>query len=116
VIIEPGITKTAILAKNVDAPNASGAYDDHYRRMFQMYATGIANATDPFEVAEVIHHAVTVDRPELRYRTSWGGDHLVRGRERMSDADWLSLGTATDDDEYYARFEALFGLDIRPAG
>jgi hypothetical protein len=34
----------------------------------------------------------------------------------MSDADWLSLGTAADDDEYYTRFEALFGLDIRPAG
>lgn len=115
VIIEPGITKSAIFAKTVDAPNASGAYDDHYRRMFQMYATGIANATDPFEVAEVIHHAVTVDRPELRYRTSWGGDHLVRGRERMTDADWVALGTASDD-EYYARFEALFGLDIRPAG
>ncbi len=116
VIIEPGITKSAIFAKTVDAPKATGAYDDHYRRMFQMYATGIANATDPFEVAEVIHHAVTVDRPELRYRTSWGGDHLVRGRERMSDADWVALGRAPDDDEYYARFEALFALDIRPAG
>jgi NAD(P)-dependent dehydrogenase (short-subunit alcohol dehydrogenase family) len=116
VIIEPGITKSAIFAKTIDAPNASGAYDDHYRRMFQMYATGIASATDPFEVAEVIHHAVTVDRPELRYRTSWGGEDLARGRERMSDADWVSLGTAADDDEYYARFEALFGLDIRPAG
>ena len=115
VIIEPGITKTAILAKNVDAPNASGAYDDHYRRMFQMYATGIANATDPFEVAEVIHHAVTVDRPELRYHTSWGGDDLILGRERMSDADWVSLGTAAGDDEYYARFEEAFGLDISPA-
>jgi NAD(P)-dependent dehydrogenase (short-subunit alcohol dehydrogenase family) len=116
VIIEPGVTKSAIFAKTVDAPNTTGAYDDHYRRMFQMYATGIAQATDPFEVAEVIHHAVTTDRPELRYRTSWGGDQLIRGREGMSDADWVSLGAAAGDDEYYARFEELFGLDIRPAG
>lgn len=117
VIIEPGVTKSAIFAKTVDAPNASGAYDDHYRRMFQMYATGIAQATDPFEVAEVVHHAVTVPRPELRYRTSWGGDQLIHGREGMRDADWVSLGTAAgDDDYYYARFEELFGLDIRPAG
>jgi NAD(P)-dependent dehydrogenase (short-subunit alcohol dehydrogenase family) len=115
VIIEPGVTKSAIFAKTVDVPDTTGAYDDHYRRMFQMYATGIAQATDPFEVAEVIHHAVTTDRPELRYRTSWGGDLLIRGRERMSDADWVSLGTAAGDDEYYARFETLFGLDIRPA-
>ena len=116
VIIEPGVTKSAIFAKTADVPNTTGAYDDHYRRMFQMYATGIAQATDPFEVAEVIHHAVTTDRPELRYRTSWGGDELVRGREGMSDADWVSLGAAAGDDEYYARFEELFGLDIRPAG
>jgi NAD(P)-dependent dehydrogenase (short-subunit alcohol dehydrogenase family) len=115
VIVEPGITKSAIFAKSVDAPNASGAYDAPYRRMLQMYATGIAEATDPFEVAEVIHHAVTTDRPKLRYRTSWGGDALIGGRERMSDADWLALGAASDDDQYYARFGELFGLDIRPS-
>ena len=28
VIIEPGVTKSAIFAKTVDTPNASGAYDD----------------------------------------------------------------------------------------
>jgi NAD(P)-dependent dehydrogenase (short-subunit alcohol dehydrogenase family) len=116
VVVEPGVTRSAIFAKSADAPNGTGAYDDHYRRMFQMYAAGIAQATDPFEVAEVIHHAVTSDRPELRYRTSWGGEHLVSGRERMSDADWVSLGAAADDTAYYARFEELFGLDIRPAG
>ena len=31
-------------------PNHRG-YDAHLRPMFQMYAAGIANATDPFEVA-----------------------------------------------------------------
>jgi NAD(P)-dependent dehydrogenase (short-subunit alcohol dehydrogenase family) len=116
VIVEPGVTKSAIFAKTIDAPNATGAYDDHYRRMFQMYATGIAHATDPFEVAEVIHHAVTTDRPQLRYRTSWGCEELSAGRESMSDADWVALGAVPSDDAYYARFEQLFGLDIHPAG
>jgi NAD(P)-dependent dehydrogenase (short-subunit alcohol dehydrogenase family) len=116
VIVEPGVTKSAIFAKTVDAPNATGAYEDHNRRMFQMYATGLAHATDPFEVAEVIHHAVTTDRPQLRYRTSWGCDELSAGRESMSDADWVALGAAPSDDAYYTRFEQLFGLDIRPTG
>ena len=61
VIIEPGVTKSAIFAKSVDAPNATGAYDAPYRRMFQFYARGIAEATDPVEVAQVIHHAITTD-------------------------------------------------------
>ena len=50
-IVEPGVTKSAIFAKNVDAPNSTGVYDAHYRRMFQFYAAGRVNATDPFEVA-----------------------------------------------------------------
>jgi NAD(P)-dependent dehydrogenase (short-subunit alcohol dehydrogenase family) len=115
VIVEPGVTKSAIFAKSVDFPHATGAYEAPYQRMFQMYATGIANASDPFEVAEVIHDAVTTDEPMLRYVMSWGAEELIRGRERMSDADWVSLGAAPDDAAYYARFEELFGLDIRPS-
>ncbi|MGH9228518.1 MAG: SDR family oxidoreductase [Acidimicrobiales bacterium] len=115
VIVEPGITKSAIFAKTVDFPHATGAYEAPYQRMFQMYATGIPIATDPFEVAEVIHHAVTTDRPRLRYVTSWGAEELISGRGRMTDADWVSLGAAHDDATYYSRFEQLFGLDIRPS-
>jgi NAD(P)-dependent dehydrogenase (short-subunit alcohol dehydrogenase family) len=116
VIVEPGVTKSAIFAKTVDFPNATGAYEAPYQRMSQMYATGIANATDPFEVAEVIHHAVTTDEPRLRYATSWGAEELIRGREGMTDADWVALGAVADDATYYARFEEHFGLDIRPPG
>ena len=72
VIIEPGVTKSAIFAKSIDAPNTTGAYDAPYRRMFQFYAAGIAEATDPFEVAEVIHHAITTDEPQLRYADELG--------------------------------------------
>jgi NAD(P)-dependent dehydrogenase (short-subunit alcohol dehydrogenase family) len=113
-IIEPGVTKSAIFAKNVDVPNSSGAYGAQYRRMLQMYATGIPSATDPFEVADVIHHAITTDQPRLRYTTSWGGDGLVNGRARLSDEDWLAMGAAVDDADYYRRFEAAFGLAIAP--
>lgn len=114
VVIEPGITKSAIFAKNVDAPNQSGAYDAHYRRLFQFYAAGIPVATDPMEVAEAVHHAYTTDSPQLRYVTSWGGKELIEGRARISDADWIGLGAIEDDAEYYARFKELFGLDIAP--
>ncbi len=113
-IVEPGITKSAIFAKNIDAPNQSGAYDDHYRRLFQFYAAGLAEATDPFEVAAVIHHAVTTDEPKLRYAVSWGGPELIEGRRDITDEQWVELGRAADDAAYYDGFESLFGLDIRP--
>src|SRR3954451_17882854 len=115
VIIEPGVTKSAIFAKSVDAPNATGAYDAPYRRMFQFYARGIAEATDPQEVAEVIYDAVTTDSPQLRYAVSWGGPELIKGRESMSDEDWIALGSHHDDADYYAAFQSAFGLDISGA-
>ncbi len=113
VIIEPGVTKSAIFAKNIDAPNQSGAYEAAYRRMFQFYAAGMANATDPFEVGAVIHHAVTTDQPELRYPVSWGGTELIEGRAAMTDRQWVELADHTDDGEYYDAFKAAFGLELR---
>ena len=114
VIIEPGITKSAIFAKNVDVPEGTGAYGTHYERLFQMYAVGIENATDPFEVAEVIHHAVTTDSARLRYEVSWGSAEMIAGRQRMSDDAWVGLGALEENADYYDRFRALFGLDISP--
>ncbi len=113
-IVEPGVTKSAIFAKHVDAPNTTGAYDAHYRRLFQFYAAGIAQATDPAEVGEVIRHAIETDEPQLRYQVSWGGRELVEGRDRMDDADWVALGAVADDAAYYERFRELFDLDITP--
>jgi NAD(P)-dependent dehydrogenase (short-subunit alcohol dehydrogenase family) len=112
-IIEPGVTKSAIFAKNIDAPNSTGAYEAHYRRMFQFYATGMANATDPFEVAAVVHEAITTETPRLRYPVSWGGAELAELHDRIDDSDWIALGAIEDDEEYYRRFHDMFGLDLR---
>ncbi len=116
VIIEPGVTKSAIFAKNLEAPNQSGAYDAAYRRMFQMYAAGLAHATDPFEVAKLIHHAVTTEQPKLRYAVSWGAQELIDGRAAITDEEWTALGVADDDERYYDAFRATFGLDLRDVG
>ena len=61
----------------------------------------------------MIHEAVTTDEPKLRYAMSWGAAEIVEGRERMSDRDWVALGMASDDEEYYDRFRELFGLELR---
>ena len=112
IMIEPGITKSSIFMKNLDAPNASGAYDSHYRRMLQFYAAGIPHATDPTEVGALIHHAITTDTPQLRYPCSWGGNEFINGRAKMSDADWIALGAVENDTDYEVAFKKAFGIDI----
>lgn len=112
-IIEPGVTKSAIFAKNIDAPNATGVYDTHYQHMFQFYAAGLINATDPFEVGNVVFHAITTNEPQLRYPVSWAGPEMAALHDRIDDDVWLELGTISDAEQYATRFEEIFGVDIR---
>ncbi len=111
-VIEPGIVMTAIMAKNTDAPDATGAYAAHYRRLFGFYATGLQTPGRPDEVAEVIYAAATDDPPKFRYTCGWGGVELSQNRAKISDEDWIALGAIEDDAAYAARFEELFGLNI----
>ena len=111
-IIEPGVTKSSIFGKNTDAPNDSGAYEMQYARMLQMYAAGYVHATDAWEVAAIIQHAIETDEPRLRYPVSWGGSGIVEGRARMSDEDWVAMGRIDSMEEYIAAFRDAFGIDI----
>ena len=113
-IVEPGITRSAIFAKNVDSTEPGSEYEPHLRRMFQFYAAGIPQATDPFEVARVVHQAITTDEPRLRYAVSWGGPEIVGRRPMITDEQWVALGAIADDDEYFRAFSATFGVDITP--
>ena len=80
--------------------------------MLQMYAAGMNHATDPFEVAAAIRHAIETETPRLRYTVSWGGAELVGGRARMTDEEWVAIGLASDDAGYIKAFGEAFGLDI----
>ena len=111
-IIEPGVTKSAIFAKNTDSTEAGSDYEPHLRRMFQFYAAGYAHATDPFEVAKVVHHAIHTDTPTLRYVVSWGGPETINGRSKITDEQWVALGAIKDDDDYYRAYSDTFGIDI----
>jgi NAD(P)-dependent dehydrogenase (short-subunit alcohol dehydrogenase family) len=113
-IIEPGVTKSAIFAKNVGSTDDGSDYEPHLRRMFQFYAMGYAHATDPFEVAKVVHQAITTTAPALRYTVSWGGPEIIGRRPEITDEQWVALGAIANDDEYYRAFSDPFGIDISP--
>ncbi len=112
VIIEPGVTKSSIFAKNIDAPNQSGAYDAHYRRMFAFYAAGIINASAAEDVGALIHHAITTDTPQLRYACSWAGPEIVAGRAKQSDSDWVAMAASENDSDYFNAFKSAYGVEL----
>ena len=112
-IIEPGVTRTAILPKNMGHPQPTH-YETHYRRMLHFYARGIIADTPAEHVAQVIRQAIEDPAPKLRYPCAWGGEEICERRAQLSDEDWIALGRAESDEAYYEQFERHFGLDIRP--
>jgi len=111
-LIEPGIVKTAIMAKNTDMPNVSGAYDSANRRMMNFYAAGLNNPGHPSEVAAVIYEAATTEDPKLRYTCGWGGEKIIAGKAKLSDEDWVAMGAIASDADYAARIKEVFGVEI----
>jgi len=113
VLIEPGVIKTAIMAKNIDVPNETGAYDRHYQRLLDFYMAGLTDPAHPSVVAETIYESVVTDAPKLRWHIGWGADELTAALDSVPVEDWIALGAIDDDAEYRDRFSELFGLDIR---
>jgi NAD(P)-dependent dehydrogenase (short-subunit alcohol dehydrogenase family) len=111
-VLEPGVTRTAILPKNVGHPEPT-AYQPAYRRMLQFYDKGIEANVSADAVAETLLSLLRDPGAPFRTTCAWGGAELAPGRARVSDADWISLGAAADDDAYYDRFRELFGLELR---
>ncbi len=111
-VIEPGVARTAILPKNVGHPEPT-AYVPAYRRMLQFYKKGIEAAVPADAVADRLLEILRDPDTPFRTTCAWGGPERTRARPGVSDADWVALGALEDDEAYYARFEALFGLDLR---
>ncbi len=113
-VIEPGVTVTAILPKNVGHPEPT-AYAAAYRRMLQFYMKGIEAGVPAEDVAQKI--VATIADPKAPFRTTcaWGGEVLGTRRPQISDEDWIALGAIDDDEAYYERFKELFGLELRSA-
>jgi NAD(P)-dependent dehydrogenase (short-subunit alcohol dehydrogenase family) len=114
-VIEPGVARTAILPKNVGHPEPT-AYAPAYRRMLQFYRKGIEVAVPAEAVADAILAAVRDPEAPFRTTCAWGGPELTGRRGHVADADWIALGALADDAAYYARFQELFGLDLRTRG
>jgi NAD(P)-dependent dehydrogenase (short-subunit alcohol dehydrogenase family) len=111
-IVEPGVTKSAIFDKSEAPPPRGGPYDAQYRRMLRYYKRAIPQATEADVVARAIDDAVHAPASTLRMACAFGGAAMIDGRQRLSDEDWVAMGACEDDADYFARFGEAFGLDI----
>ena len=111
-IVEPGVTRTAILPKNEGNPVPT-AYQEQYDRMFQFYTAGIQAAVQAETFAETIYEALSSSEYQLRYTCGWGGKEIGERHQAMSDEEFVELGSLVSSaEEYCHAFFDLFDLRI----
>jgi len=110
VIVEPGVVASAIFENTPVHYDRESPYKHAARRNGRFYRTGVAQATAPEEIAELILEALTTRKPRLRWAHGWGAQAIER-RAAMPDEDFVALG-ALDDEAYYTRLRDALGIDL----
>tara|TARA_B100001939_G_C16921035_1_gene609349 strand:- start:329 stop:1213 length:885 start_codon:yes stop_codon:yes gene_type:complete len=111
-IIEPGVTRTAILGKNNTVPD-NADFADVYARMLDMYIEGIEANVRPEAVAETILECLGSSNMQLRWPVAWGAKTMVNARHdgSVSDEEWFKIGSLVSNrEEWMSSFRQAFKL------
>ena len=111
-IIEPGVTRTAILGKNNTVPQ-NDDFENIYARMLDMYMQGIEANIRPEAVSETILQCLESSSHQLRWPVAWGAETMVNARHdgSVSDEEWVKIGSLVNNrDEWVRSFRQAFNL------
>jgi len=110
-IVEPGIIDTA-MARRIETPQTRSPYPQ-LRRFAAMFAASLKKPVPPSVVAEKVLQIVDSGTWQLRHPVGPDAAPFLAWRKAMSDEEWVDWG-ALDDDRWYDRLKADFGMDARP--
>ncbi|MFT5392484.1 MAG: NAD(P)-dependent dehydrogenase (short-subunit alcohol dehydrogenase family) [Gammaproteobacteria bacterium] len=111
--IEPGVIMTQIFENSAPATryDKHSPYQSIMRRNGKMFSAGFRVAVPPERVAETMLEAVETPDYRLRWLVGEDANGMVKGRKRMSDEEFVHMGTL-DEDEYNAAYKAHFGVEL----
>jgi hypothetical protein len=78
-----------------------------------MFEASLENPIPPTVVADKIMEIFQTDSWQLRHVAGPSAQPFLDWRNSMTDEQWVEWG-ALDDDAWYDRVLADFGLDVRP--
>jgi NAD(P)-dependent dehydrogenase (short-subunit alcohol dehydrogenase family) len=111
-LVEPGIIDTA-MSRRISTAQARSSYPQ-LRRFAAMFATSLQRPTSTSVVAEKVLEIVESGTWQLRHPVGPDAAPFLGWRQAMSDEEWVAWG-ALDDDAWYDRVQADFGMDARAA-
>lgn len=109
-IVEPGIIDTP-MARHIRVVPSPYPQQQRFAALFRAV---LKSPVPPAVVADKMLEIVTSGTWQLRHPVGPDAEPFLAWRKSMTDEEWVSWG-ALDDDDWYARVHADFGLDARKA-
>jgi len=110
-VVEPGIIDTD-MARDISGAGDVSAYLNQ-RRMAGFFVAALKQPTAPGVVADKLVEIAEGGSWQLRHPVGPSAAPFLQWRAELSDEAWVEWG-ALDDDAWYARVKADFGIDARP--
>jgi NAD(P)-dependent dehydrogenase (short-subunit alcohol dehydrogenase family) len=110
-IVEPGVVVTPIFTKAKRFADPGSPYAVHVHRLLLFYQMQMKTASQPADVARVIHEAVTAKDAKLRYLVGDDAERLVAGRRRLTDEEYVATGRLMPDAEYLDLMRRRYGFE-----
>lgn len=109
-IVEPGIIDTP-MSRHIAVAQAPSPYPQQ-RRNAALFTASLKNPAPPSLVAEKIVEVAGGETWQLRHPVGPDAAPFLGWRQSMSDEAWVDFG-ALEDDAWYDRVKADFGMDAR---
>ncbi|MBK6472483.1 MAG: SDR family oxidoreductase [Betaproteobacteria bacterium] len=110
-VVEPGIIDTD-MARGISVAGVASAYPNQ-RRMAALFVAALKHPTPPGVVADKLVEIADGGSWQFRHPVGPDAAPFLQWRAALSDEAWVEWG-ALDDDAWYARLKADFGMDARP--
>ena len=108
VIVEPGLTFTAAMEKNVPWPEGT-PYQSVYRRTGAIFADEASEGSEAEPVAVAIADAIESTDGSLRRVVGQDAERNLASRSRLGDRDWVDLHRIESDEAFLSAWRAHFG-------
>jgi NAD(P)-dependent dehydrogenase (short-subunit alcohol dehydrogenase family) len=109
-IVEPGVQDTKMARALENAPRSAYPQPERFAGLFR---AALANPTPPETTASVIRGIIESGTWQLRHPSGPDAVPFLDWRAAMGDEQWVEW-SAQDDDAWYERVQADFGLNARP--
>lgn len=108
VIVEPGLTFTAAMEKNVPFPEGT-PYQSVYRRTGAIFADEASEGSEAEPVGAAIADALESTDGSLRRVVGRDAERNLASRSRLEDKDWVDLHKIEADEAFFSAWRAHFG-------